>query len=581
MLKYYLGIFGGHGPNPAAAILCNNKLVAFGEEERFVRIKNATSILPIKSILFCLKSAGINANKLEYISIAWDCERYTKRQPKFLKALKNKYEWNDNKYNDLYESKLLTAFNPDYLLDNLRFALAKYNQFIDIRKIKFFNHHLCHAASSFYASGFNEALIFTLDGSGEENCSVVWKAKDNQIKQIETFKLPNTLGGFYGTFTEFLGFKSNSEEGKLMGLAPYGKFKKNIQNKLDNFIKYDSETGSYEIDPTYRFYERRTYNLYFTDKLVKMFGMPRLPNTEITNFHKDLAFNVQWRLEQVVSKLVERHVRSNKINNICLAGGVAMNCKMNGLLANSNNIKRIYVQPASSDNGTALGAACLSAIDNKQKINCVMPHAYWGPEYNDNEIEKAIKETKLEYCKLDNVINYTSLKLQQGKIIGWFNGRSEIGARSLGARSILANPMLKNMQLKLNSEVKHREDWRPFAPSIIEEEFKKYFGHDKPSEYMIIAYFIKKEYLKIFPSTIHVDGSVRPQSVKKNTNPKFHNLLREFGKLTGHPILINTSFNVQGEPIVESPQDALRCFSGTGIDVLVLGNFILEKKYAS
>ena len=578
MLKYYLGIFGGHGPNPAAAILCNNKLIAFGEEERFVRIKNANSMLPINSILFCLKSAKISVNDLENISIAWDCKKYAQNQPKFLKKLKSKFDWKDNIYNDLHESKLLTSFNPDYLIDNLRFALGKHNQFFDKGKIKFFNHHLCHAASSFFASGFNEALIFTLDGSGEENCSVVWEANGDIIREIETFKLPNTLGGFYGTFTEFLGFKSNSEEGKLMGLAPYGDYENKIQRKLDSFIKYDLETGSYEIDPTYRFYAKRTYNSYFTDKLVEMFGNPRFPKSEITSFHKNLAFNVQWRLEQVVSKLVERHVKKSKIKSICLAGGVAMNCKMNGVLASSDNIKRIYVQPASSDNGTALGAACLAAIEDNHKINKIMPHAYWGPQYSEYEIEKAIKETKLRYCKLDNIINHTTLRLQQGKIVGWFNGRSEIGARSLGARSILANPLYDNMQLKLNSEVKHRENWRPFAPSIIEEEFENYFGHTKPSDYMIIAYKIKKEFLKKFPSTIHVDGSVRPQSVKKNTNPKFHNLLLEFGKLTGHPVLINTSFNVQGEPIVETPQDALRCFSGTGIDVLVLGNFLLEKE---
>ena len=279
----------------------------------------------------------------------------------------------------------------------------------------------------------------------------------------------------------------------------------------------------------------------------------------------------------MVSKLVEYQISKNKIGNVCLAGGVAMNCKMNGVIANLKNLKNIYVQPASSDNGTALGAACLSAVNNKFKINKIMPHAYWGPEYSEDEIEKAIKETKLKYSRPKNLIQYVSLKLQEGKIIGLFNGRSEIGARSLGGRSILANPMFLNMQSKLNLEVKHRENWRPFAPSVIEEQFSKYFGHSKPSDYMIIAYQIKKEFWDVFPSTIHVDGSVRPQNVKKSTNPMFHKLLTEFGKLSNHPILINTSFNIQGEPIVETPQDALRCYGGTGIDILILGNFILEK----
>ena len=578
MLDYFLGIFGGHGPNPSAALLRNNKLIAFVEEERFLRIKNATSFLPIRSILFCLKNAGIKASDLKSISIAWDCKKYIKDQPAFLRKLKSEYKWNDNIYNDLHEKKLLNSFNPDYIIESLRFALAKYDQFININNIEFFNHHLCHAASSYYASGFREALIFTLDGSGEENCTVVWKAKGNIIEEIEKYKLPNTLGGYYGTFTEFLGFKSNSEEGKLMGLAPYGKFNQKIQEKLNKFIQYDIETGAYKIDPTYRFYEKRSYNSYFTDKLVEEFGLPRSPNKKLSKFHKDLAFNVQWRLEQIVSRLVKRHVKENKIDKVCLAGGVAMNCKMNGVIANLDEIKDIYVQPASSDNGSGLGAACISAVCNGHKIHKIMPHAYWGTEYSDYEIEKAIKETKLKYSKPDDLIKITSAKLQEGKIIGWFNGRSEVGARSLGGRSILANPMLKNMQSKLNLEVKHRENWRPFAPSVVEEKFSFYFGHMKPSDYMIIAYKMKKEFWKTFPSTVHVDGSVRPQSVKKNTNPRFHQLLLEFEKLSGHPILINTSFNIQGEPIVEKPQDALRCYAGTGIDILIIGNFMLEKE---
>jgi len=574
---YFLGIFGGHGPNPAAALICNNKLIAFAEEERFNRIKNAPSYLPIKSILFCLNKAKIDAKDLTSISFGWDCASYLKKQPLFLKQLKAKYDWHDNLYNDLHERKLLTAFHPEVLKQNLKFSLAKNDQFIDIKKISFLNHHLCHAASTYYASGFDKALIFTIDGSGEEDCTVIWKAENGEIKEIEKYKLPHTLGGYYGTFTEFLGFRANSEEGKLMGLAPYGKFDIGIQKKLEDFVSYDKTNFSYIVDPTYRFYNQRTYNALFTDKLVKAFGPPRSPHKKITSYHKDLAFNVQWRLEQIVSGLVLKYVNANKIYNVCLAGGVAMNCKMNGVIADLPEVKNIHVQPASSDNGTALGAACISAVKNKFVFNKIMPHAYWGPEYSDSEIKKAIIESKLKHSKPKNLLEYTSTKLYEGKIIGWFNGRSEIGARSLGARSILANPMLKDMQKKLNLEVKHREHWRPFAPALIKENFKQYFGHTKPSDYMIVAYYLKKEFHKVFPSTVHVDGSVRPQSVRKDTNKRFHKLLTLFGELSGHPLLINTSFNVQGEPIVETPQDALRCFGGTGIDILVIGNYILEK----
>lgn len=575
--SFFLGIFGGHGPNPSAALICNNKLIAFAEEERFNRIKNAPSYLPIKSILFCLSKAKITAKDLDSISVAWDCESYIKNQPLFLKKIKDNYNWDDNLYNDLHERKLLTAFHPEVLKQNLKFSLAKNDHFIDIKKISFLNHHLCHAASTYYASDFDKALIFTIDGSGEEDCTVIWKAENGLIKEIEKFKLPHTLGGYYGTFTEFLGFKANSEEGKLMGLAPYGKFDENIQKKLDGFVAYDEKKSSYTVDPTYRFYNQRSYNSVFTDKLVKIFGPPRIPHKKITTFHKDLAFNVQWRLEKIVSGLILKYIKKNRIYDICLAGGVAMNCKMNGVISAMPEVKNIYVQPASSDNGTALGAACVSAVKKNFKLNKIMPHAYWGPEYSDIEIKKAIIESKLKYSKPKNLLEYTSSKLYEGKIVGWFNGRSEIGARSLGGRSILANPMFKDMQKKINLEVKHREHWRPFAPALIKEKFELYFGYSKPADYMIIAHYIKKEFYKVFPSTVHIDGSVRPQTVRKDTNGKFYKLLKLFGKLSGHPLLINTSFNIQGEPIVETPQDALRCFGGTGIDILVIGNYILEK----
>ncbi len=576
---YYLGIFGGNGPNPAAAILKKNRLIAFAEEERFTRIKNSPSQLPIKSILFCLDKANINSNELNGIGIAWNCPRYIKSQPKFLKKMHKKYAIKNDKYNLLYEDKLLNAFNPTVISESLRFNLAKYKQLIDKKKIVFFDHHLCHAASSFFASGFKQALVFTIDGSGEENCTVEWLASKQGFKKLRVHNLPNTLGGYYGTFTEFLGFKSDSEEGKLMGLAPYGKFDQTIQNKLSKFLDFSEKNGAYNIDPKYRFYGKRTYNSKFTDSLVNLFGSNRTSNEPLTQFHKDLAYNVQWRLEKVVKSIVKFRINKEGIQNICLAGGVSMNCKMNGEISKIEKVKNLYVQPASSDNGTALGAACLLAIKDNQKIFNIMPHAYWGSDYIENDIEKAIKESKLKYSKSKNISKLIAIELAKGKIIGWMQGRSEIGARALGARSILANPMIKNMRDKLNLEVKHREHWRPFCPSMTDYGFEKYFGHNKPADHMIIAYSILDKYRDLIPSAVHVDGSVRAQTVKKSTNPKFYDLLKKFGKLTGHPILINTSFNIQGEPIVETPRDALRCFGGTGIDILVIGNFIIKKKY--
>lgn len=576
---YNLGIFGGNGPNPAAALLVDGKLVAFAEEERFCRIKNAPSQLPIHSILFCLNKANIDASLLSSIGVAWNSPHYINFQPKFLDDIRLKYSHESDDYNVLHERKLLTALHPTMISESLKFGLAKFGQYFDQEKLFFLDHHLCHAASTFFASGYKKALVITIDGSGEENCTIEWLAEGQTFKKLRSHKLPHTLGGYYGTFTEYLGFRSDSEEGKLMGLAPYGHYDQKIQDKLSKVLEYDSLTGNYAVNPSYRFYGQRTSNPKFTDALIELFGPYRSQNENLTQKHMDIAFNVQWRLEQVVASIVKFRIKQEGVSNVCLAGGVSMNCKMNGVINSIAEVSSLYVQPASSDNGTALGAACLLAQKDGFNITNVMPHVYWGPDYDDEEIKKAINEAKLDYIIPNNLSVKIAKYLEKGLIVGWMQGRSEIGARALGGRSILANPLKADMRDKLNIEVKHREHWRPFCPSMTQEGFMKYFGRSDQADNMIIAYYIKEKFVDLFPSAIHVDGSVRPQTVNKSSNPKFHELLNEFGNLTGHPILINTSFNIQGEPIVETPRDALRCFGGTGIDVLVLGKFVIEKPH--
>jgi carbamoyltransferase len=263
--------------------------------------------------------------------------------------------------------------------------------------------------------------------------------------------------------------------------------------------------------------------------------------------------------------------------NLCLAGGVAMNCKMNGKLAMLPEVEKIFVQPASSDNGVSLGAAYLLALEEGASHFSTMTHAYWGPAFEGDAIEKALRESKQDYYKSDDVIAETARFLHQGQIVGWLQGRMEVGARALGGRSILANPLIPDMRRKINLEVKHREDWRPFCPSLPIERYRDYFDTQHTSDFMILAFPVRNEVRDLIPSVVHVDGSARPQTVRRETNPRFHALLERFGELSGHPVLLNTSFNVQGEPIVCSPAQALRCFGGTGIDVLVLGDFIIKK----
>lgn len=363
-----------------------------------------------------------------------------------------------------------------------------------------------------------------------------------------------------------------------MGLASYGEYSDEIQGRLDQFLSFDRSTGDFRLDPYLRYLGKRTYGKRFTDEFVELFGKPRLSHQSITKYHRDLAFNVQWRLEQIVTLLARSLISMTGCRSLCLAGGVAMNCCMNGKLAVMPEVREIFVQPASSDNGIALGAAFLMArragVSGFEK----MLHAYWGPSFSDAAIEAALSESKLKYYRSSSVVKEVAQLLFEGKIIGWFQGRMEVAARALGNRSILASPLFPDMKDRLNREVKHREDWRPFCPSLPIDDYRIYFDHGTDSDYMILAYPIRREFHDKIPSVVHVDGTARPQTVREKFNPKFYALLKEFGKLSGHPVLLNTSFNVQGEPIICTPADALRCFGGTGLDVLVLNDFILKKQ---
>jgi carbamoyltransferase len=572
-----MGIFGGQGPNPSAALLKNGILIAMAEEERFIRIKNAPSLLPIRSIKFCLDYANINIDDVEKIGFAWDCEEYVKSWPSFSRNMRSSYNSFDQSYDLIYESRLLANFNPIRIKQDLKFGLAKLGIKLDEKKIKFLNHHKCHAASVYFQSGFNNAGVLCIDGSGEEITTSMWLGDKNNLTLLWKSQLPNSIGGFYASFTEFLGFKSNSEEGKLMGLAPYGEYSSDIQKKLEHFIEFDFKTGEIKVNLRMRFIGDRSYNSIFTDELVKLFGPPRLSKDPITKYYKDIAFNVQFKLEEIVTGLILNLMSKTKSRNICLAGGVAMNCKMNGKIAAIPEVEKIFVQPASSDNGTSIGAAILVALEKGVNSFEELNHCYYGPEYSDEEIEKLLVEAKIKYTRVENLSESVSNYLLEGELVGWFQGRSEFGARALGNRSILANPLHKNMKDKLNLEVKHREEWRPFCPSLTKESYKTYFGETAKSPFMILAFPVIQQFHEIIPAVVHIDGTARPQSVDKIYNPAFHSLLETFGNKSGHPVLINTSFNVQGEPIVDTPADALRCFFSTGLDVLALGPYIIRK----
>jgi carbamoyltransferase len=574
-MGYHLGLFG-YGPNPSAALVRDDRIVAFAEEERFNRIKTAPNSLPVSALLYCLREAGIGLDAVDGIGFGWESDRYIDAMPRFYDETRVTYP-DDDPYNRLQEDYLLNLYHPTRIATDLKQALAQRGVYLDPERLRFIPHHLCHAASAYYASGFAEASILTVDGSGEEFSTFMWHGVDDRIKELRSVKLPHSLGGYYATFTEFLGFRAYQDEGKLMGLASYGRYSDALQAKLDEILPYDRTTGEFRTNPYLRYLGPRTYGRRFTDRLVEIFGRPRLAHQPLEQHHRDLAFNVQWRLEQVVTGLVRSLIALTGVRSLCLAGGVAMNCCMNGKLSRLDEVREIFVQPAAADNGIALGAAWVLA----QRAGATgferMRHASWGPAYTAAEIEAAIRESKLPYARSADVVEEIAQDLAEGRIVGWLQGRMEVGARALGNRSILASPLFPDMRDKLNREVKHREDWRPFCPSLPVDDYRTYFDHGADSDYMILAYPVRPEFRDRVPSIVHVDGTARPQTVYREHNARFYALLKAFGRRTGHPVLINTSFNVQGEPIVCSPRDALRCFGGTGLDVLVLDEFVLRK----
>ena len=567
-----IGIFMD-GPNPSACLLKDGKLIAMCEEERFVRVKKANGYLPIQSIKFCLKDGNVRLRDISYIAIAWEHEKY----PKFIKEFNAKYFKDRTKIDYIVEQIHSGMFDPDYVKFKLQTSLKMAGITDELPKVKFIPHHLCHAASTYYLSGFNEATILTIDGSGEENATVIWQSKGAEITKIKEINLPNSLGWFYSAITEFLGFKSYSDEGKTMGLAPYGKENLEIRSKLTKILKICD--GEYTVDGSYIYFDKRTYSSRFTDKVVDILGKPHVTGTEFNEYYKDIAYETQYLLEKAVESLVTFAIKKTCVKKLCIAGGIGMNCKMNGKISRMDLVEELFVIPASSDEGTSLGAALgvFKQLGGNPQKN-ILTHVYFGPHFSNEEIKKVLENSKLEYNYCENIEKIVAQKLAEDKIVGWFQGKMEFAARALGNRSILANPLNKNMKNILNAKVKHREVFRPFCPSLLSEDKDIYLKNAKEAPFMIVAYDVKDDKKDVIPGVVHVDNTVRPQTVRREDNERYWNLLHEFKKITNVSVILNTSFNVMGEPIVCTPEEAIRCFFGTGVDCLAIGNYLLEKK---
>ena len=580
----------------AAAIIINGEIIAAAQEERFTRVKHDLSY-PYNAIEFVLNYSKLKLNEVDqiiffekpFLKFERLLETYVAFAPKGFKSFcKAMPVWLKDK---LFQKKML--FNELKLHD------ANFN---DENKIFFSDHHLSHAASAFFPSPFYEAIVLTADGVGEWATTTVAIGKGNNLEIKKEIHFPHSLGLLYSAFTYYTGFKVNSGEYKLMGLAPYGEplffdiiLDKLIDVKDDGSFKLDQDCFNYATGLTMT-------NKKFDD----LFGQkPRDPKVEkITQFHMDIAASIQKVTEYTMIKLAVSLKKEFKLNNLCLAGGVALNCVANGKLLKEKIFDSIWVQPAAGDAGGALGAAlALWHIeqDNPRVIkkNDNMKGSYLGPEHTQTEIEKELKSIGANFDILseDDLIEQTSLDLVNGHAIGWFQGRMEFGPRALGARSILGDPRSPTMQKNLNLKVKYRESFRPFAPSILKDDLSEWFDLNTESPYMLMVGNVNSKKiikmsdneLKLFgidrlnvkrseiPAVTHVDYSARIQTVDRETNPKYFKLIENFKIKTGCPVLVNTSFNVRGEPIVNTPTDAFNCFMGTNLDILAIGNCYLKK----
>jgi len=442
-------------------------------------------------------------------------------------------------------------------------------------KIEFMGHHLCHAASCFYPSGFDNASIITIDGVGDLDSTVIWSWNGENLQREISWKLDNSLGYFYGAITVFLGYLFCDGECKVMGLAPYGEKNERIFNVFDEIIKTDQD--GYDVSEI-------SIPMSFgpsvaVKKIEDLFGIKRrLPDEDFTKGHKDLAYAAQYYLEKIGVNLAKQAINITGSSKVCLSGGVALNCKMNRKIMEMPEVDELFIQPIANDAGQALGAVLEASKMDGFDVHFKMTHNYFGPEYGHVFTQKILKERKINFSKINDFRNVAQA-LADGKTVGWFQGKMEMGPRALGNRSILLDPRRNDLKDKLNEFVKHREKWRPYAPSILEEYAKEYIKNYNDAPFMIKSFDVNDKYKTKIEAVLHpVDKTTRPHVVCKDINPRYYALIDEFRKITDIPLILNTSFNDHGEPIVCSPQDALRTFYGTGLDMLVLGDYLILKE---
>lgn len=543
--------------------MSDGKIIAAAQEERFNRDKNSPWF-PINSINYCLQAKDLTVYDIDYVGF------YEKPYIKFHRVVLNHlnaYPFSLNHFLDAM---------PHWLEDRLVFPLILKEQIGYEGEVLFIKHHLSHAASAFLVSPFEEAAILTADAVGDWASTTMGTGKGNRIEISKEILFPDSLGLLYTAVTTYLGFEALRGEGKVMGLAGYGK-----PDYVDKFremadVKAD---GSFRLDQRYFSFNKGAR--MYSARMIRALGKPRKPGEEIDQRHYDIAASLQHFTEEILVAMANDLYEKTKMDKLCLAGGVFLNCVANSKILERTAFNDIFIQPAAGDSGGALGVAAYiyhSLLDNPREH--IMTDAYLGPEFSSKRIRNSLLKSGLRFREMGDkeLLRYVAGKILENRTIGWFQGRMEFGPRALGNRSILANPCDPGIKEIINSKIKKREPFRPFAPSVLEEKAKEFFELDQPSPFMLLAPKVKKDKEKSIPGVTHVDGTARVHTVNKNDNPRLRSLIEEFEKITGVPMLVNTSFNLRGEPIVCTPDDAIDCFKRSSMDCLVLDNFIVERE---
>jgi len=573
---YILGINAYHG-DAAAAIVKDGQLIAAVEEERFNRKKHCAGF-PALAISYCLEVARISLDQVDHIGISRDPSAHLHKKILFsLTKLAS--------LSGLIAARLANAAR----IRDLRQDLTRTLGVAASEKVKFHNveHHKAHMASCFFISPFERAAILSIDGFGDFISTMWGLGQGNGIDVLGQVEYPHSAGAVYTATSQYLGFTKYGDEGKVMGLAPYGRPR--YLREFRDIIRTDNGSG-FKLNLDYFLHHSEgvdmtwdegspTIGRMFSDRFIETFGVGRSAGEPLTQQQEDIAASLQARLEEVGFHILNQLYEETKLDKVCLAGGVALNSVMNGKIALHTPFREVFVQPAAGDSGTAVGVCYyIYNMILHQPRSFVMEHAYTGPEFDERQIEEALKQSSLSHCKLSNceLTQVAARAIAEGKIVGWFQGRMEFGPRALGNRSIVVDPRRSEMKDILNARIKKREPFRPFAPSILEERVGEYFEQTYPSPAMLMVYQVKQEKRSVIPAVTHVDGSGRLQTVTRSSNPRYYQLIADFEQLTSVPVVLNTSFN-EDEPIVCTPEEALNCFQRTRMDVLFLGNFMVQR----